>query len=66
MSNEIQKYTVSDAIEMMRQGGVDMASELSNPRASYADITDEIERDGGEPEFGFDEFLAALRDAAAA
>jgi hypothetical protein len=57
--------TAADAIEMMRRGGVDLASELHNVSASYADITDEIERDGGEYEFTMAEFEAALRAAVA-
>lgn len=56
-------YTADDAIEMMRNGGINLTSELSNPRASFADITDEIEQAGGEWDFTFDQFLTALRGA---
>lgn len=56
-------YTVEDAIKMMRQGGVDLRSELSNIPASFADITDEIERAGGEWTFSLAEYEAALRAA---
>lgn len=58
-------YTVSDAIEMLRKAEVDLAKEASNVPAAYADITDEIERAGGVPDFGIDEFRAALTQAAA-
>lgn len=58
-------YTVDDAMEMMRNGGVNLTSELSNPRASFADIVDEIEQADGEYDFTYDEFLTALRAAAA-
>jgi hypothetical protein len=57
-------YTVADAIEMMRDGGIDFASELSNIAASYADITDEIEQAGGEPDFDITAYEIALRTVA--
>lgn len=56
-------YTVADAIEMLRNGGVDFASELSNISASYADITDEIEQAGSEPDFDLAAYGVALRAA---
>lgn len=61
MNKKITTYTITDAIEMLRKGGVDIASETSNVRAAYADITDEIERAGGEAEFTIEEFEAAMR-----
>lgn len=54
-------YTADDAIEMMQRGGVDLQSELSNPRASFADVTDEIIEAGGEWNFTYEQFLHALR-----
>ena len=54
------KYTVSDALNMLRAADVDLASELKNFDAAYADITNEIERDGGEADFSRDEYLQAL------
>lgn len=57
------KTTIDEAIDMMRQGGVDLAAELSNVMASYCDICEEIERAGEEPSFDLVQYEAALRDA---
>jgi len=56
-------YTVDDAIQMLRDGGIGLTSEATNIRAAYADITDEIEEAGGEVDFTREEFEAALRAA---
>ena len=58
-------YTADDAIQMLRDGGVDLRKEASNIAAAYADITDEIEAAGGDAAFSRDEFEAALRAAIA-
>lgn len=54
-------YSAADAIDMLRQGGVDLSAELSNITAAYADITDEIEAAGGSAEFTSAELAAAIR-----
>lgn len=56
-------YSVADAIQMLRDGGIDVTAELSNVSAAYADITDEIEMAGGEADFSIGDFEAALRAA---
>ena len=56
--------TTEQAIEMLRAGGVDLASELSNVEAAYLDMSDDAERNGEELEFSLEEFEAALRAAA--
>lgn len=55
--------TVTDAIKMLVNGGVDLVGELSNVGAAYIDIRDELEREGF-TEIGFtsDDLAVAIRN----
>jgi hypothetical protein len=58
--------TVYDAIEMMQNGGVNLAGELTNIAAAYCDIVEELEYEGySEIDFDAEDLASAIRDTLA-
>lgn len=60
--NMTRTASVEDAIEMLQKGGVNLAAELSNIDAAYADIHEEL-MDEGFADVGFsaEELAVAIR-----
>lgn len=60
-------YSAHDAVDMLAQvSAINLAAELRNIDAAYADVTDEIKSYGDDVGFDQSEFAAALAERIAA